>query len=72
MTLEVRVDEGLCLGAQRCLYLAPAVFDLDANGQAEVVDAAGLPEEELIEVARQCPNFAITVLRDGQVVVGGD
>ena len=72
MSVEIRIDEGLCLGAQRCLYLAPAVFDLNGNGQAEVIDPAGLPDEELIEVARQCPNFAITVLRDGHVVVGGD
>ena len=72
MSLEVRVDDGLCLGAQRCLYLAPAVFDLNAYGQAELIDATALCEDELIAVARQCPNFAITVVRDGQVVVGGD
>ena len=72
MSLDVRVDDGLCLGAQRCVYLAPAAFDLNANGQAEVVDAGALSEDELIEVARQCPNFAITVRRDGEVIVGGD
>jgi len=72
MSLEVRIDDGLCLGAQRCVYLAPAVFDLNANGQAEVLEAGALSDDELIAVARQCPNFAITVLRDGEVVVGGD
>ena len=72
MSLEVRVDEGLCIGAQRCVYLAPAVFDLNAGGQAEVVDATALAEEQLVEIARQCPNFAITVVRDGVVLVGGD
>jgi ferredoxin len=72
MSLEVRVDEGLCLGSQRCTYLAPAVFDLNGGGQAELVDAAALPEDQLIEIARQCPNFAIIVVRDGEVVVGED
>jgi ferredoxin len=72
MALEVTVDEGLCLGAQRCAYLAPAVFELNAAGQAEVLDPAAVPDEQLVEVARQCPNFAITVVRDGEVLVGGD
>lgn len=72
MTLEVTVDHDLCLGAQRCLYLAPSVFELGGSGQAEVVDLTAIGEAELVEIARQCPNFAITVVRDGEVVVGGD
>ena len=72
MALEVTVDEGLCLGAQRCAYLAPTVFELNASGQADVLDPGSVPEADLIAVARQCPNFAITVTRDGEVLVGGD
>ena len=72
MALEVTVDAGLCLGAQRCLYLAPKVFELNAAGQAEVVDPAAIPEADLVRIAEQCPNFAITVSRDGEVFVGGD
>jgi ferredoxin len=72
VSLEVRVDPGLCMGAQRCLYLAPRTFALDPRGVAVVLDAGALPENELIEVARQCPNFAITVVRDGDVLVGDD
>jgi len=70
VALEVIVDEGLCLGAQRCVYLAPAAFGLNAAGQAEVLDPGALVDDELIAVARQCPNFAITVVRDGEVIVG--
>ena len=40
MGLDVTVDEGLCLGAQRCAYLAPTVFELNASGQADVLDPA--------------------------------
>jgi ferredoxin len=72
MSLEVRVDDGLCLGALRCLHLAPGAFELNAVGQAEATDLDSLSEAELVEVARQCPNFAIVVVRDGEVVVGGD
>jgi ferredoxin len=70
MGLEVRVDPGLCMSAQRCVYLAPKTFTIDATGVAVVLDTSALPEDELIEVARQCPNFAITVVRDGEVIVG--
>ena len=72
MAFEVIVDEGLCLGAQRCIYLAPTVFELNASGQADVLDPTSIPEDELVAVAQQCPNFAITVIRDGEVLVGGD
>jgi ferredoxin len=70
--LEVIVDVELCRGAQRCIYLAPGVFDFDAEGQAEVLDPTAIAETDLVEVARQCPNFAITVVRDGEVLVSGD
>lgn len=70
--LQVVIDEDLCLGAQRCAYLAPAAFELNAAGQAEVLDSGTLSEEEIVAVARQCPNFAITVVRNGEVLVGGD
>ena len=72
MALEVAVDEGLCLGAQRCIYLAPTVFELNASGQADVLNPTSISEEDLIAVAQQCPNFAITVTRDGVLLVGGD
>jgi len=72
VALEVTVDEGLCLGAQRCAFLAPSVFELNASGQADVLDPASVSESDLLAVARQCPNFAITVSRDGEVLVGGD
>lgn len=72
MSLQVRVDDGLCMGAQRCVYLAPGVFRLNDVGQAEVADAAAVSEEQLIDIARQCPNFAIVVVRDGDVIVGDE
>jgi ferredoxin len=68
--LEIRVDDGLCMGAQRCLYLAPGVFRLNDAGQAEIHGRGAMSDDELIEVARQCPNFAIVVIRDGEILVG--
>ena len=72
MALEITVDHDLCRGAQRCVYLASEVFELNESSQADVVDPAAIGEAELVEVARQCPNFAITVVRDGEILVSGD
>ena len=71
MALEVEVDPGLCIGAQRCVYLAPEIFEMGEDGFAHVLEASapGL-EETIIQIARQCPNYAILVRRDGEVIVG--
>lgn len=61
MSYTIRVDEDLCMGAQRCLYLAPSTFELNAEGIAEVVDPRALSEEQAEKIAYECPNFAIVV-----------
>ena len=68
--IEVRVDPGACMGAQRCVYLAPEVFRLGNDGVAEAFDPGAVTEERLVDAARQCPNSAIRVVRDGVVLVG--
>jgi ferredoxin len=69
--IQVNVDSGLCMCAMRCVYLAPSVFEICDEGYAVVADPSALPEEAIIDAARQCPNSAITVRADdGKVVVG--
>jgi len=71
MALEVEVDPGLCIGAQRCIYLAPDIFEMGEDGCAHAKPASGDDlDEKIIEIARQCPNYAILVRRDGEVIVG--
>jgi ferredoxin len=72
VAIEIRVDEGRCASAMRCVYLAPDLFELDRRGVAQVRDPHALPDDEAIAVARQCPNDAIVVVRDGEIVVGGE
>jgi ferredoxin len=73
MALEVEVDPGLCIGAQRCVYLAPEIFEMGEDGFAHVRAGSGADlDEKVIQVARQCPNYAILVRRDGEVIVGED
>lgn len=61
MSFEIKVDDGLCMGAQRCLFLAPKAFELTDEGIAEVADASSLTEKEAEKVASECPNLAISV-----------
>jgi ferredoxin len=67
--LEVRVDPAECLGSQGCVRRAPQVFQLGADGKARASDPAGVPEALIVETARACPSFAISVERDGETLV---
>jgi len=71
VAIEIRVDPDRCAGAMRCVYVAPDMFEIGADGVAVVVDPAALPEAEAVAVATQCPNDAIVVDRDGERIVGG-
>jgi ferredoxin len=61
MSFTVKVDDELCMGAQRCLFLAPDTFELNDEGIAEVTDISGMTREQADKIAYECPNFAIEV-----------
>ncbi|MEZ5169999.1 MAG: ferredoxin [Acidimicrobiia bacterium] len=70
MALEVTIDEAACMSARECSFYAPGVFsnDEDNNGIAYVTDVNGEPEDKILEAARRCPNFAISVVKDGEKI----
>ena len=45
-----------------CVETAPAVFQLDADGKSEVVNATGAADSSIVVAARSCPVKAITVV----------
>lgn len=61
MALEIEIDRDVCMGSGNCMYEAPGVFDLDADGIAVVLDPSAAPEDKVIAAARKCPTGAITV-----------
>lgn len=65
MTIEVRIDEGACMGSHECSFWAPGVFDNREDGKAFVVDTTAQPRDKIVDAARRCPNFAIAVFEDG-------
>lgn len=59
--IHVEVDRELCIGSGDCVATAPAVFQLDEEGKAVVLDPDGAPADEIVEAARNCPVTAIFV-----------
>jgi ferredoxin len=59
--IHVEVDRDLCIGSGDCVATAPAVFELDDEGKAVVLDPDAAPQEEVLEAARNCPVTAIFV-----------
>lgn len=69
MALLIEINREVCMGSGNCSFWAPAVFDLDDDGVAVVIDAEGDTEDKIILAAQGCPTQAISVLRDGEKVV---
>lgn len=59
--IRVEVDRGLCIGSGDCVDTAPAVFQLDDEDKAVVIDPDGEPVDLVIDAATNCPVTAIFV-----------
>jgi ferredoxin len=66
--IEIHVDRDACTGARACVLRAPASFTLDADRKAVAAASPGDTDEALLAAARSCPNFAIELRRDGELV----
>jgi len=65
--MKLRVDPALCQGHNRCIAVAPYLFDLDDEGYASPAGDGIVPpdERDLAELAvDNCPEQAIS-LDDG-------
>ena len=60
--LRIEVDRELCYGFGDCVSSAPAVFELDDDEKAVVIDPDGASRDDLVEAAANCPVNAITIL----------
>ena len=66
--IAIEVDRDLCIGSGDCVATAPAVFELDDDGKAVVIDPDGAATDDVVEAARNCPVSAIFVLgEDGDI-----
>ena len=62
--MKVRVDRDLCIGVGNCVAYAPAVFVLDEENKAVVLDSSSVDDTTLLEAAESCPVSAIIVEDD--------
>jgi ferredoxin len=65
MGFKVMIDRDRCIGTGNCAYWLPAVFEVDDDGYALVVDITAATQEEIVTAAQRCPTRAISVERDG-------
>jgi len=56
---KVEVDRDLCIGAAPCVTVAPAVFQLDEENKAVIIDEKGADDETILLAAQSCPTQAI-------------
>ena len=54
----ISIDEGHCIGAGRCVTIAPKVFQL-VDGIAVVIDPAGEDDQTVLAAAESCPTLCI-------------
>lgn len=69
--IELSVDRELCQGSRQCSFVAPAVFAHDDEGKAIATDSTAAPVADLLKAAEMCPNLAITLVVDGEVLHEG-
>lgn len=63
--MKIAVIRDLCIGAAPCVAIAGAVFQLDEEGKAIVIDPQGADDETITLAAQACPVLAI-ILTDEQ------
>ena len=61
MSPRVNIEEDVCIGSGTCVGIAPAVFELDDEGVAQVVDPAAADLADLQLAETSCPVAAISV-----------
>ena len=64
MSPQVSVDEDVCIGSGTCVKIAPAVFELDDEGVAQVLDPNAAELADLHRAEDSCPVAAISVEDD--------
>jgi ferredoxin len=65
--VAIEVDRVLCYGFGDCVDSLPAVFALDDEDTAVVLDPDAAPLDDILEAAQNCPVDAIIVTdEDGE------
>jgi len=63
--MRIAIDTSKCQAYHRCTVVAPAVFGLNANSKAEVLNPHCSDDATVLKAAKSCPYRAITVTDEG-------
>ena len=67
--VAIEVDRALCYGFGDCVDTVPAVFALDDEDTAIVLDPDAASLDDIVEAAQNCPVDAIIILdEDGEQI----
>jgi ferredoxin len=67
--VAIEVDRALCYGFGDCVDTVPAVFALDEEDTAIVLDPDAAPLDDILEAAQNCPVDAIIITdEDGEQI----
>jgi ferredoxin len=67
--VAIEVDRALCYGFGDCVDTLPAVFALDEEDTAIVLNPDAAPLDDIVEAAQNCPVDAIVITdEDGQQI----
>jgi ferredoxin len=67
--VSIEVDRALCYGFGDCVDTVPAVFALDEEDTAIVLDPDAASLDDIVEAAQNCPVDAIIIVdEDGQQI----
>jgi ferredoxin len=67
--VAIDVDRALCYGFGDCVDTVPAVFALDEEDTAIVLDPDAAPLDDIVEAAQNCPVDAIIITdEDGEQI----
>ena len=65
--MRVQVDESKCQGHNRCMVVAPGLFDIDEMGTASPAGDGVVPagrEQDARLAVENCPEYAISITDD--------
>lgn len=59
---KIIVDRDLCIGAASCVTMLTAMFKLDGENKAIVLDPNVADDQAVLQAAQSCPTQAIIIL----------
>jgi ferredoxin len=61
-SVEVRIDDDVCIGGGQCELLAPEAFEVGDDGLGRVLPPGLVPRARALEIIDRCPSGAVSLV----------